>query len=181
MRYPEIHSISPRSGNLIRPDAKTLQRVRPERRGDSDIACIAPSRHQDAASARRIVAWVEQAPPASDPGLEPGREIARRKWRRRSRVAQVAGAIARRHIHSAAKSAGQMRAIAANAGPFFEGLRGAAGRPGVLVVEGNMAMNVIAEGWPGRVARRPAAKEPPSRLAQKVGLAIAAPQQEHES
>ncbi len=73
-----------------------------------------------------------------------------------------------------------MRVVAADAGPFVESLRGAAGGAGVLVVEDNMVVNVIADCLHARVARSRAAEELPGRLRQQIGLAIAAAQQEHE-
>ena len=100
--------------------------------------------------------------------------------RRRSDIAQIAGAVARRNIHAAAEGDGEMRVVAADAGPFVESLRGAAGGAGVLVVEGNMVMNVIADCLHARVAWSRAAEELPGRLRQQIGLAIAAAQQEHE-
>ena len=84
--------------------------------------------------------------------------------RRRSDIAQVAGAVSRRNIHAAAEGDGQMRVVAANAGPFAESLRGAAGGAGVLVVEGNMVMNVIADCLHARVPGSRAAEELPGRL-----------------
>src|ERR1019366_5535690 len=101
-------------------------------------AGIAASRHQDAANARHIVARVERVPAPADPGLEPRREIARGERRWRSDIAQVAGAVSRRNIHAAAEGDGEMRVVAADAGPFVECFRGTAGGAGVLVVEGNM-------------------------------------------
>ena len=74
-----------------------------------------------------------------------------------------------------------MRVVAADADPFVESLRGAAGGAGVLIVEGNMVMHVIADGLHARVAWSRAAEELPGRLRQQIGLAIAAAQQEKES
>ena len=73
-----------------------------------------------------------------------------------------------------------MRVVAADAGPLVESLRGAAGGAGVLVVEGNMVMNVIADCLHARVPWSRAAEELPGRLRQQIGLTIAAAQQEHE-
>ena len=73
-----------------------------------------------------------------------------------------------------------MRVVAANAGPLIESLRGAAGGAGILVVEGDMVMNVIADGLHARVPWSRAAEELPGRLRQQIGLAIAAAQQEHQ-
>ena len=82
---------------------------------------------------------------------------------------------------AAAEGDGQMRVVAADAGPFVESLRGAAGGAGVLVVEGNMVMNVSRR-LPARAAY-PGAVLPKSCQAvsrQQIGLTIAAAQQEHE-
>ena len=73
-----------------------------------------------------------------------------------------------------------MRVVAADAGPFAERLRGAAGGAGVLVVEGDMVVNVIADRLHARVSGSRAAEELPSRLRQQIGFAIAAAQQENE-
>ena len=73
-----------------------------------------------------------------------------------------------------------MCVVAANARPFVESLHGATGGAGILVVEGNMVMNVIADCLHARVPWSRAAEELPSRLRKQIGLAIAAAQQEHE-
>ena len=73
-----------------------------------------------------------------------------------------------------------MRVVAADAGAFVECLRGAARGAGILVVEGDVVMNVVADGLHARVPRSRAAEELPGRLRQQVGLAIAAAQQEYE-
>ena len=174
------HQSAVGAGNLIGPNPETLQHVGPERRGDRDIGRIAASRHQNPAHPRHIVARVENVPAAADPGLKPPREIAWGERRWRSNIAQVAGAISRRNIQATAEGDGKMCVVAANAGPFVESLRGAAGRAGVLVVEGDMVMNIIADGLHARVPWSRAAEELPSRLGQQIGLAIAAAQQEHE-
>ena len=118
---------------------------------------------------------------AADPGLEPRREIAHCVRWRRSEIAQVTGAVSRRNIHAAAESDGQMRIVAADAGPFVESLKGAAGGSGVLVVECDVVMNVIADGLHARIPWSYMAEELPGSLRQPVGLTVAAAQQEHEN
>src|ERR1035441_3322517 len=128
--------------------------------------------------APHIVARVERVPAAADPGLEPRGEIAHAERRWRSDIAQVAGAVSRWNIHAAAEGDGEMREVAADAGPFVESFRGTAGGAGVLVVEGDMVMNVIADCPHPRVPWNAAAEELPCRLRQQIGFTIAAAQQE---
>src|SRR5271165_4053695 len=73
-----------------------------------------------------------------------------------------------------------MRIVTANARPFVESLRCATRGAGVLVVEGNMVMNVIADGLHARIPWSRAAEELPGRIGQQIGLTIAAAQEEHK-
>src|ERR1039458_10838950 len=84
----------------------------------------------------------------------------------------ISGAVSRRDVHAAAEGDGEMRVVAADALPFVESFRGATGGAGILVVKGNMVMDVIADGLHPRVPWSRAAKELPSRLRQQIGLAI---------
>ena len=45
-----------------------------------------------------------------------------------------------------------MRVVAANAGAFVEGIERAARRSGILVIEGDVVMDVIADGLNARIA-----------------------------
>src|SRR5208282_4106964 len=127
-------------------------------------------RHQHAAYARHIVARVEQMPTAADPGLEPCGEIAGRKRRWRPDVAQIACAVARRDIHAAAEGDRQVRVVPADARAFAESFRGATRGAGVLIVEGNMSVNVIADRLHARMTGTSAAKQLPSRGRQQIRL-----------
>jgi len=54
-----------------------------------------------------------------------------------------------------------MREVAADAGTFAEGVGSASGSAGVLVIEGDVVMDVIADGLHARIAGRGAAEELP--------------------
>src|SRR5690349_13911805 len=100
-------------------------------------------------------------PAAADPRFEPSREITWGERRLRSDIAQVAGAVARWDIHAAAEGDSEMRVVPTDTDPFVESLRGAASGAGVLIVEGNMIMNIIANSLHARVAGGHAAEELP--------------------
>src|SRR4029077_4713961 len=116
-----------------------------------------------------------------DPGFEPRCEIAYAVRWRRSQIAQVPSAVSRRNIHATAESDREMRIVAADSGPFFERLQGAARGPGVLVVECNLIMNVIADSLHTRVPWSHVAEELPSCLSQPVSFTIPATQQEYQN
>ncbi len=69
-------------------------------------------------------------------------------------IAQVAGAVTRRNVETAAERDGQMREVPADPLPFGEGLRGGSGRPGISVIEGNVLVYEIADGLDACPARR---------------------------
>src|ERR1700676_3319826 len=119
-------------------------------------------------------------PAAADPGLEPRREIPHAERRRRSNIAKVTSTVSRWNVHAATEGDGKVRVIAADAGPFAESLRGAACGACVLIIEGDMVMNVIADCLHARVTRSYGAEKLPGCLRQQVGLTIAAAQKEHE-
>ena len=74
----------------------------------------------------RGVLWarVEGIPAAVEVGLEPGGEIHRARIHRHADVAQVTGAVPRGDIHAATEGDGEVRVIAADAGPLLESLPG---------------------------------------------------------
>jgi len=166
--------------NLISPDPKALQCVGSKRRRNGDIAGITASRHQDATPAGYIVARVEGVPAAADPCLEPGSEVANVVRRGHSEIAQVAGAVSRRDIQAAAEGDSKMHVVAADPGSCVIGLHCAAGCTGVLVVEGNVIMNIIADRLHARVAGSCAAEELPGHLRQQVSFAIATAKQKDQ-
>ncbi len=167
--------------NFIRPHPEAFQNIGSESRGDRNITRVSSPRHQNAAHARHIVARIERVPAAANPGLEPCREIADSIWRGRSDIAQVAGAVSCRNVHTAAEGDCEMRVIAAYAGPLIKGFYGTASGAGVLVVKCNMIVNVVADGLNSRVSWSHVAEELPCGLRQPVGLTITAAQQKHEN
>ena len=60
---------------LISPDFKADQGVRPEGLGDWNVCCIAAPGDQDAADPRNVVARIEGVPAAADIGFEPAGKI----------------------------------------------------------------------------------------------------------
>jgi hypothetical protein len=64
---------------------------------------------------------------------------------RNTDVAKIAGTIARRNIHASADGDGQLAIVAAYAGAFIECLPRRLGRTRILIAEGNMAVNVVAD------------------------------------
>ena len=136
---------------------------------------------QHASDARDIVASVEGIPVAVKVGLKPGGEIHRAIRRRHADIAQVTGAVTRGDIHTATEGDGEVRVIAADAGPLLESLPGRLRGAGVLVTEGDMLMDEIADGLDAFPSGGRLAEEVPSYLGQQIGLAISAPQQEQHA
>ena len=120
-------------------------------------------------------------PFAPNPGLEPCREIAHPVGWQSPEIAQVTGAVSRRNIHTTAEGDRKMRVVAADAGSFVENLQRGARGAGILIVECNAVMNVIADRLHARIPRSHTTEELPGSLRQYVGLTIAAAPQEYEN
>ena len=131
--------------DFVGPDLETGERVGPERVADRHIGRIASARDEHAADPRDVVPRVERMPAAADVGLEPRGKIHRPIRRRDPDVAEVAGAIPGRNVHAAAEGDRQMRVVAADALALFERLPRGSRRSGVLVVERDVAMDVVAD------------------------------------
>ncbi len=120
------------------------------------------------------MACVEGVPAVSEIGLEPGAEIHGCGIGRDSDVAEIAGAIARGHVHAAAKRDGKMGEVAANALPVLQGLVRGLGGIGVLIAEGDVVVNEVADGLDQRPAFRHFPEFRPGKFRQSVGVAVAA-------
>src|ERR1700724_321960 len=105
----------------------------------------APAGDHDAADAGRIVARVESEPASIEKGFEPGIIVHRGRVRRHANVAQKSIRVTRRNIHAAAKSDREMGEIPADADALLIGFKSGAGRAGVVVAEGQMIANEIAD------------------------------------
>ncbi len=92
-------------------------------------------------------------------------------------VAEIAGAIARRNVHAAAEGDGEVRVVATDAIAFRIGLPGRLGRTRMLVAEGDVAMNVIADRLDAGPSRGGLGKKLPRDVGQAVGLAVATAQE----
>src|SRR6185437_4921632 len=145
--------------DLVGPDLEADQGVRPEREGNRHVGGIASMTDQDASDAGNIVAGIEGVPVAAEIGLEPAGEIHRGVGRRNADVAEIARAIALRNVHATAEGDRQVGIVAANAAAFVERLLGRLRRSSVLVAEGDVAMNVVADGLDVGPAGRRAGKK----------------------
>ena len=117
---------------------------------------------------------IKGVPPPAKIGLEPAREIHRAMRRRHADVAKVPGAIARRNVHAAAECDSKVRVVTTNTLGFVEDLPGGHGLARILVAEGDVAMDEIADRLDARPSRRRAFEEFPGHLGQAVGLAVTA-------
>jgi hypothetical protein len=167
--------------DLVRPDPEALQGVGAERGADGHVRRVAPAGDEDAADARRVVARVEGVPAAAQVGVEPAREVHRAVGGRHADVAQVTGAVARRDVQGAAERDRQVGVVPAHAGALVVGLPRRLGGPGVLVAEGDVLVDEVADGLDPPPAGRPVAEEGPRHLGEPIGLAVAAAQQEDEA
>ena len=99
--------------------------------GQRHVRRVAAGGDQDAADARRVVARVEDMPPAAEIDLHPGGEIHARPRFGLADLADVAGAVARRDVERPAEGDGEMGEVAADAALLAIGFRGGARRPRV--------------------------------------------------
>src|SRR5205823_9334184 len=81
----------------------------------------------------------------------------------------------------AAEGNGQMRVIAADAPLLVEGLPRCPGRSCVLVAEGDVAVDVIANGLNAPRAGGRLAEQAPRQFGQSIGLAISAAEEKDEA
>src|SRR6266540_5291267 len=88
-------------------------------------------------------------------------------------VPEIAGAIARRNVHAAAERDGEVRVVATHTLAFIEDLPGRHGRARMLVAEGDVAMDEIADRLDARPPRWRLFEEVPGHVGQAVGLAVA--------
>src|SRR5208282_341219 len=92
-------------------------------------------------------------------------------------VAEIAGAIARRNIHTAAERDREMGEVAAHAAALGMRVPGGFGRAGVLVAEFDAVVDVVAD----RLHQRPAfcdiAELGPRDLYETIGFAVTAAEQ----
>ena len=157
-------AVSPFTHRSLRRLRVTLNSSRCWDRRCCSMAASAASRPR-AINTRPIrgVLWrsVEGIPAAVKVGLKPGGEIHRAIVRRHADVAQVARAVTRGDIQTATKRDGEVREIAADAGPLLERLTGPSGGAGMLVTEGDMSMDENRR-WPGMRFH------PSGRLAEEV-------------
>ncbi len=123
---------------------------------------------------------IERVPAPSDIGLEPGGKIHRTIGRRDADIAEIARAVASRNVHAAAECDRQMRVVAAHAFAFLESLPRRSRRSGILVAEGDVAMDVVADGLDAAGAGGRCAEQVPRDAGQPIGLAVSASEEEYE-
>src|ERR1700730_12690401 len=138
---------------LVRTDLETDQRVGAEGVGDRHVSCIAPLSDQHAAYSRHVVPRIECVPSPAKIGLEPAGEIHWAIGRWYADVPKVAGAIARRNVHAAAERDGEVRVVATHTLAFIEDLPGRHRWARMLVAEGDVVMDEIADRLDARPPR----------------------------
>ena len=84
----------------------------------------------------------------------------------------IAGAIARRNIHAAAERDGEVRVVATHTLAFIEDLPGRHRGARMLVAEGDVPMDEIADRLDARPPRWQLFKEVPGNVGQALGLAV---------
>ena len=123
-----------------------MERIHSESRADRDICRVATTGDQHPADARDVVPSVKGVPLAADICFEPGCEIHRRVRGWHADIAQIAGAVSRRDVHAATERDGEVRIIPADAGAIAVSFPGGPGGARMLVPEGNVLVNVVADG-----------------------------------
>src|SRR5438552_3812072 len=164
--------------HLVGPYPEARQRVGTEGAADRDVGSVAAARDQDPADARSVVARVENVPMPAEERLEPGSEVHGAVWRRHPDIAQVAGAVACRDVHAPAEGNGQVRIVAADAGPVVKGFQRCPCHARVLIAEGDMSMDIVADGLNPAPSRWRLPEEIPRRLGKPIGFAVPASEQE---
>jgi len=90
------------------------------------------------------VSRVKSIPATTYEGLKPRTEIHWRGICRHSNIPEIAGAIACGNIEAAAESDREVRKISANALTLLKGSHGAPSGIRVLIIEGDVAMDKVA-------------------------------------
>src|SRR5207253_1831784 len=107
---------------------------------------------QYAADPRGVVPRIERVPIAAKKNLEPGREIHWRRVWRHSDISQIARAVPRWDVHAAAERNREVGEVAAYAEAFVVGLQSCACRTRVLIVKGNVVVDIVANGLDARTS-----------------------------
>jgi len=132
-------------GHLIRNDLKTCELVGTIRRSEGDVSCVAPSRDQDAADARRVVAGVERILTVAEIGLEPCAKVHWRRVERDANVTEIAGVVAGRYVHASAEGHCEMGEVAAHASPLRKRVKRRVGRVRMRVTELDAIVHEITD------------------------------------
>ena len=142
----------------------------------ADVGGVAAPADHDTSLAPDVVAGIERPPAIAQPHFHPGREIHRRRIRRHVHVGQVAENIAGRDVQRPAERHREMGEVTADPAswPVDVGGTGQGGRAAVL--EGQVAVHVIADGLHPAVPGLQAAETGPRLVAEHVGQAVAARQ-----
>jgi hypothetical protein len=131
---------------LIRFNVELDEICGAETRCDGNIGCVSARGHENSTEARVIVPCIKVDPPSVKKNLIPGAEISRTA-KRLTDVSDMAGDIACWNIHAATKCDGEVLEIAADANSLDEDIRGGLGRSCGVVVEGNLVMHPVADGY----------------------------------
>ena len=164
----------------VRPHPEARQCGGAESGADRDVGCVAAPGNEYPPDARRVVAGVEGVPMAVEKCLEPGREIHRSVRRRHTDVAEVAGAVARRDVHAPAEGNGEVRIIATDSRPVVVGLERRPGHSRVVIAEGDVPVDIVADRLDAVPSRWHLLEEIPRNLGQPIGFAIPASQQKEQ-
>src|SRR5687767_5044254 len=127
-----------------------------------------------------VVPRVKRIPPPAKISLEPAGKIHWAVGRWHADVAEIAGAIARRNVHAAAKRDGEVSVVTTHTLAFIEYLPRCHSRARMLVAEGDMTMDEIADPLDARPARWQLFEQLPSCLGQAIGLAVATAEEKDE-
>jgi hypothetical protein len=130
--------------NLIGPNSKRFQDVRTEGIDERNVSRIPAACDYYPADPRRVVARIECMPCTVQEDLDPGAEI---HWidDRNADVAEVAIDVACGNVEAAAERDCEMREVATDAHPLVECLECGSSRPGLHVVEADVAMDEVAD------------------------------------
>ena len=137
---------------LLGHDLEPGERSGSESGRNGHISRVPPPRDDNPANPRPIVPCIQRIPTSTEENFKPRAEIHRFWIYRHPDIAQIAGAIARRDIHTPTERNGEVSKVPANADALFMGFPRGPIILGVTVAKLDAIVGVLANGLSPRPA-----------------------------
>jgi hypothetical protein len=158
---------------LLGEDFELFETVRTVGRDHRNICGVAPAGNQNPPDSWLIVTSIERVPATAKESLKPGVEVHWRRIRRHPDIAEIAIAVTRGNIHTAAKGHREVGKVSTNAATVLERLNRGPSFARLSVAKGKPIMHKVAD----RLNRRPAISDspelPPCKIGKQIRFAIA--------